>query len=87
MNDTLASVRSLDADSLLLPASTAAGAHVRLTDRLELRIGLWLLLRSTRRLDAARNDHDHARKLHDLRTRIEREHAALRVHALGSVRT
>ena len=49
MNDTLAPVRSLGSDRLLLPASATDGAHLTLTDRLELRVGLWLLLRSARR--------------------------------------
>jgi hypothetical protein len=87
MNDTLAPVRSLDSDRLLLPASAADGAHLTLPDRLALRFGLWLLLRSARRLDSARDPHDHARRRANARSRDSRGHDALRAHALNSVRT
>jgi hypothetical protein len=67
MNDTLAPVRSPDADVLLhatlRPASAEQAAQLTLIDRLELRVGLWLLLRSTRRQRIARDHLDHARRL------------------------
>ena len=56
MNDTLAPARSLDSARLLLPAAEADGAHLTLAARLELRLGLWLLLRSARHNGA--RDHD-----------------------------
>ena len=87
MNDTLAPVRSLGSDRLLLPASTADGAHLTLADRLELRVGVWLLLRSARRQDSARDHSDHARRLVNTRSLDDRHHDALRAHALNSVRT
>lgn len=87
MNDTLAPVRSLDSDRLLLPASATDGAHLTLADRLELRVGLWLLLRSARRRDNARDHRDRARRAENARLLNDRHHAALRAHALNSVRT
>jgi len=87
MNDTLTPVRSLGSDRLLLPASAKDGARLTLPNRLELRIGLWLLLRSARRLDSARDHSDHARRLVNARLRDGRNHDALRAHALNSVRT
>ena len=87
MNDTLTPVRSLGSDRLLLPASATDGARLTLPDRLELRIGLWLLLRSARRLDSARDHSGHARRLVNDRLRDSRHHEALRAHALNGVRT
>ena len=87
MNDTLAPVRSLGSDRLLLPASVTDGAHLTLADRLELRVGLWLLLRSARRQGSARDHDDRARRLVNTRSRDDRHHDALRAHALHSVRT
>ncbi|HYI51041.1 MAG TPA: hypothetical protein VEX42_05675 [Microbacterium sp.] len=86
MNDTLAPARSLDSGRLL-PASTVDGAHLTLADRFELRVGLWLLLRSARRQGSARDHHDHARRLVNGLSHVDRNHAALRAHALNSVRT
>jgi len=86
MSDTLAPVRSLDSDRLLLPTSTKDGARLPLADRLELRVGLWLLLRSTRRLDSARSHDDHRRRLANERSRADRESASLRAQSLHSVR-
>ncbi|SFS06684.1 hypothetical protein SAMN04487846_2140 [Microbacterium sp. cf046] len=87
MNDTLAPVRSLGSDRLLLPASVADGAHLTLADRFELRVGVWLLLRSARRRDSARDHTDRARRLVNTRSLADRHHDALRAHALNSVRT
>ena len=87
MNDTLAPVRSPGSDRLVLPASATDGVHLTLTDRLELRVGLWLLLRSARRQRIARDHLDHARRLVNNRSLSERHHAALRRHALNGVRT
>ena len=87
MNQALAPVRSLDSDRLLLPGSATDGAHLTLADRLELRVGLWLLLRSARRVDRRQDHADHARRLVNSRSQTGREHDALRAHALGSVRT
>lgn len=87
MYDTFAPVRSPDSDRLLSPLSASGRARLTITDRLELRVGLWLLLRSARRLDRARDHSDHARRLHNDRLRIDREQNALREHALHSVRT
>jgi len=86
MNDTLAPVRSLGSDRLLLPASATDGARLTLADRLELRVGFWLLLRSARRQDRARDHDDQARRLVNDRLRVDREHAALRANVLNSVR-
>ena len=91
MNITLATARSPDSDRLLLAgdSSAAAAARARLSfaDRLQLRFGLWLLLRGTRRLGAASDHTDHGRRVANVRSRTDREHTALRAHALESVRT
>jgi hypothetical protein len=87
MNDTSAPVRSLDSDRLLLPASVPDGARLTLAERLELRVGLWLLLRSARRQGSARDHEDRSRRLADARSLSDRHHDALRAHALHSVRT
>ena len=87
MNDTLAPARSLDSARLLLPtAAEADGAHLTLAARLELRLGLWLLLRSARR-SGAHDRHDRARRSVNARSLNDRQHDALRAHALNSVRT
>lgn len=86
MNDTLAPARSLDPARLLLPAAEADGAHLSLAARLELRLGLWLLLRSARHTGARDHD-DHARSVANARSLGDRHHDALRAHALNSVRT
>lgn len=91
MNDTLAPVRSPGSDTLLNTAlrntTTAQAARLTLADRLELRVGLWLVLRSARRQESARDHADHARRLGNHRSLADRNHAALRAHALNSVRT
>ena len=87
MNDTSAPVRSLGSDRLLLPASVSDGAHLTLAERLELRVGLWLLLRSARRHGSAHDHEDRSRRLRNSRSLSAREHDALRTHALNSVRT
>lgn len=86
MNDTLAPVRSPGSDRLLLPASATDGTRLTLAERLELRVGLWLLLRSARRHERARDYSDHARRLHNHRSLADREQAAQREQALRSVR-
>jgi hypothetical protein len=87
MNTSLAPDRSLETDRLLRAGSASDGANLRFADRLELRLGLWLLLRSARRLDAAGDRHDHRRVRVNSRSQVDREHAALRAHALLGVRT
>ncbi|HWL78277.1 hypothetical protein [Microbacterium sp.] len=86
MNDTLARVRPPDTDALL---STSLSDVSRLSplDRLELRLGLWLLLHSGRRNGAARDTEARALLLEQNRARTDREHDALRKHALLSVRS
>jgi hypothetical protein len=53
MNTTLASERSLDRDEQQILAD-ARSPRIPLVDRLSLRLGLWLLLRSTRRIRTIR---------------------------------
>lgn len=86
MNDILAPARSLDSARHLLPAAHADGAHLTLAARLELRLGLWLLLRSARH-HGARDHDEHARRVAHARSLSDRHHDALRAHALNSVRT
>lgn len=96
MNDTLASVRSPGAHSLpLAPAvpSTAIpnaampdAAHLTFAERLQFRLGLWLLVRSARRRHGGRDHHDHARRLANARLHDERDRVALRNHLLQGPR-
>ena len=87
MKNTLAPARSLDSARLLHPAAAADGARLTLAARLELRLGLWLLLRSARRHDRVRDHDGHARRAVNARSLGDRQHVALRAHALNSVRT
>lgn len=87
MNDTLAPARSLDSARLLLPAADADGANLTLAARLELQLGLWLLLRSARRSAATQDHSAHARRAVNARSLAARHHDALRAHALNGVRT
>ncbi len=87
MNHTLAPARSLDSARLLLPAAEADGARPTLAARLELRLGLWLLLRSARHNDSTRDRDDRSRRAVNARSLNDRHHDALRAHALNSVRT
>jgi hypothetical protein len=88
MSDTLSPVRSPDRNRLDLPvpALPASGARPSLTDRVSLRLGLWLLLRSTHsvRQNAAHDAHHrhHANE----RARLAREQAAAQEQLLWSVR-
>ncbi len=86
MNDTLARVRPPDTDALL-STSLAGVARLSPLDRLELRVGLWLLLRSARRNHSARDTEARALLLEQRRARTDREHDALRKHAVLSVRS
>ncbi|WJL95784.1 hypothetical protein QSU92_00700 [Microbacterium sp. ET2] len=71
----------LFADADLVPAS-AAPSRLR---RVELRLGLWLLLRAARHQSAARSRSHRQAFAADL-ARAHREHAAWRELALGTVR-
>jgi len=85
MNDTLAPARSLDSDRLLLPLTSHS--HPTLAARLELRLGLWLLLRSTRHHRGVRDPDEHTRRFANARSLEARHTAALRAHAVNGVRT
>ncbi len=86
MNDTLTPVRSPGTERRFDFATTADGVHLTPVDRFELRIGLWLLLRSARRQEGARDRDAHTRRIRNDRARSDLHHAALRVHALDSIR-
>lgn len=58
MNTALVSERSLDREEQLLSADIRS-PRISLVDRLSLRLGLWLLLRSTRRIHAIRDHRGH----------------------------
>jgi hypothetical protein len=60
MNSTLTSERSLDRDVQPVLASTLRSSlRLSMVDRLSLRLGLWLLVRSTRRLQSAHDVEAH----------------------------
>lgn len=88
MNTTLDSVRIADLDARLPRAvigpSLDRHLHVTWAEKIELRLGLWLLLHSARRHEST---HDHARRVANARALIDREHRALRSHALDAIRT
>ncbi|MFL1999393.1 MULTISPECIES: hypothetical protein [unclassified Microbacterium] len=76
MNDLVSPVRSTDrAEHDLLRAVVHPGVRISLVDRLSLRLGLWLLLRSTRRIHRVRDHADHARLLALHRAEQERARA------------
>lgn len=83
MNDTLTPVRSLDQDRKLALAAASQGTEsIALIDRLTLRVGLWLLLRGTRRITATLDREAAARLVDNARSREARERAAERAHHL-----
>ena len=55
------------------PAFDAPRAHVRLADRLALRLGLWLLVRSAERVQHRTAHSEHAERLRRERSREARE--------------
>ena len=63
MNTTLASERSLDRDEQHVRTDVWS-TRISPVDRLSLRLGLWLLLRGTRRLHALRAHSDSAHQAH-----------------------
>lgn len=65
-----------------LSAHPPPAHHVGLLDRLSLRLGLWLLLRSARQNERRLDREAHARSLRDERAREVRDHAAQREHLL-----
>lgn len=83
MSKLLVDVRTLDLHPPHdAPALPAPGAHLSPTERASLHLGLWLLLRSTRRANR-RADHLHrSRLLANERLRSEREAATVRLHQL-----
>ena len=70
MNTELPLVRSPETDRRLL--SSPSTANLTFTDRLELRVGLWLLLRNARRQEAAADRDDHRRSAANARSRADR---------------
>lgn len=88
MDITLNSVQLDELDDRLRREDdlSALDRRIRITwvSRLELRLGLWLLLNSARRHGAAL---EHSRRVANTRALVEREHRALRAHALTGIRT
>lgn len=81
MNDLSMPVRSTDrAEQEILNAVVDPGARISPLDRLSLRLGLWLLLRSTRRIRRMRDHVDHAHLLARQRAEQERERAHAWAH-------
>ncbi|RKT36698.1 hypothetical protein DEU34_1219 [Microbacterium sp. AG1240] len=77
MNDLASRARSTDrAEHDLLQTVAEPGVRISLVDRLSLRLGLWLLLRSTRRIHRVRDHADHARLLAAHRAEEDRARAA-----------
>lgn len=62
-----------------LPSLHAPPAHVTLADRLALRLGLWLLVHSTARVQHRASHTEHALRLHRERSREARELAHQRL--------
>ncbi|HWI31185.1 MAG TPA: hypothetical protein VNT50_06825 [Microbacterium sp.] len=88
MNDTLSAVRSRDQNRLHLhlPTLPASGARLSFADRASLRLGVWLLLRSTRSAQQPAAHERHHRHLVNERARLAREHIAAREQLLWTVR-
>jgi hypothetical protein len=80
MHDLASRVRSADrAEYDYLQAVADPGGRISFLDRLSLRLGLWLLLRSTRRIHRVRDHADHARLLAEHRAGEERARTAARM--------
>ncbi|MFG6445406.1 hypothetical protein ACFXQA_09035 [Microbacterium sp. P07] len=78
MNDLASRVRSTDrTEQEILLSVVDPGVRISPLDRLSLRLGLWLLLRSTRRIRRVDDHADRARLLARLRAEEERD----RLHA------
>jgi hypothetical protein len=73
MNTTLTSERSLDRDVQLELTNSPRLSRLSTLDRLSLRLGVWLLLRSTRRLDEPRDRETHERARAAQRARLARD--------------
>ena len=81
MNDLASSARSTDrAEREILDAVVLPDVRITTIDRLSLRLGLWLLLRSTRRFHRVRDHADHARLFahHRATERREQQNARAR---------
>ncbi len=88
MNDILTPVRSLDrSEQSALADLQALPQRISPIDRLSLRVGLWLLLRSTRHIHRIRSHDDHARVRAAHRARWARERAAERRALLSAPRS
>ncbi|MFG6401674.1 hypothetical protein [Microbacterium sp. P04] len=75
MNDLSLPVRSRGrTEEEILRKVVEPGAQVSLFDRISLRLGLWLLLRSARRMRRVRLHADHARALEQAASLQNREH-------------
>lgn len=78
MNDTITRVRPESLDRRHTLATIAHGVRITPAERLSLRIGLWLLLRSESRINRARDGDVHALHRANERARQARELAAQR---------
>ncbi|BDV30865.1 hypothetical protein [Microbacterium terricola] len=87
MNTTLTQSRSLDLDRRNLAlAEHDSAARLSLIDRLSLRIGFALLLRSARRIDGRRDYDAHTRAIAHAAARDLRERSAAQEQFLRSIR-
>jgi hypothetical protein len=86
MNDTLASARSPATALPPIDDAVRTPAHLTFTERLQFRVGLWLLLRSAQRHHYGRDHHEHARRLANARLHDERDRDALRSYLLQGPR-
>lgn len=87
MTATLSSVRAQQRERhLSYPVAIDDDVRVAFVDRLSLRIGIWLLLRSTRNIDRAHDHATRARTLANSRACEARERHALREHLLRTIR-
>jgi hypothetical protein len=81
MNDLSMPVRSTDrSEQEILNVAIDPGAHISTLDRLSLRLGLWLLLRSSRRIRRMRDSAEYARVLAHRQAEQERERTAAWMH-------
>jgi len=80
MSEKLLTVRAPD---VLTDAPAPSDARLRASDRLSLRLGLWLLLRSARRVQSLRDHDENARRLRNDAARAHRERVAERRHLLA----
>lgn len=85
MHTALTTVRSTDRDTAVYVVDpTTIDNHLPLSERVSLRLAVWLLVHSAHVAARVGDRQNHSRRFEDARTREHRERTALRATILGS---